>query len=145
MGDIIYFDNSATTKPCKTAIEYINKALNDNWGNPSSLHSLGLEAEISVNSARAAIANNTALMSVLNSRKKKIITTEIEHPSVLETAKRLSEQGFDVIKIGCNRDGVIDLKAFLNHLNQYCKKENPDWDAYRNKILNTQLIDLIAS
>lgn len=40
---------------------------------------------------------------------------------------------------------AIDLKAFLNHLNQYCKKENPDWDAYRNKILNTQLIDLIAS
>ncbi len=130
LGNIIYFDNSATTKPCKTAIEYINKALNENWGNPSSLHALGLEAEISVSSARAAIAkrisaredeiiftgsgteaNNTALMSVLNSRKKKIITTKIEHPSVLETAKRLQNQGFTVINIGCDSDGVIDLKG----------------------------------
>ena len=54
-------------------------------------------------------ANNTALMSVLKSRNKKIITTEIEHPSVLETAKRLEGLGFSVVKIGCDSDGVINL------------------------------------
>ena len=128
MRNVIYLDNSATTKPCETSIEYINRALSENWGNPSSLHTLGLEAEISVTSARKSIAkiisaredeiiftgsgteaNNTALMTVLNGRKRKIITTAIEHPSVLETAKRLSDQGFELIKVGCDEKGVIDL------------------------------------
>lgn len=125
---IIYLDNSSTTKPCKKAVEYINKALAEYWGNPSSLHRLGFEAETAVTSARQAIAkmisaredeivftgsgteaNNTAIMSVANGRYKKIITTEIEHPSVLETAKRLETLGFEVVRIGCNSRGVIDL------------------------------------
>ena len=128
MKNVIYLDNSATTKPCKTAIEYVNRALIDNWGNPSSLHSLGLEAELSLNSARESIAkkisaradeiiftgsgteaNNTALMTVLNSRKRKIITTAIEHPSVLQTAKKLENQGFELVIIGCDNKGVVNL------------------------------------
>lgn len=136
MKIVIYLDNSATTKPCKTAIEYVNNALSENWGNPSSLHSLGLEAEICVNSARESIAkkisaradeiiftgsgteaNNTALMSILNSRKRKVITTAIEHPSVLETAKRLENHGFDVETVGCDKNGVINLCELQNLLN----------------------------
>ena len=128
MGNVIYFDNSATTKPCKTAVEYINKALEENWGNPSSLHSLGLDAELSVNSARQSLAklisaredeiiftgsgteaNNTAFMTILNSRKRKIITSAIEHPSVLETAKRLEGFGFRLVTIGCDCNGVVNL------------------------------------
>ncbi len=135
LKNVIYLDNSATTKPCKTAIEYINRALNENWGNPSSLHSLGLDAELSVNSARLSLAklisaredeiiftgsgteaNNTAFMTVLNSRKRKIITTAIEHPSVLETAKRLKNQGFELVVIGCDQNGVINLCELKNAL-----------------------------
>ncbi|MBR7132391.1 MAG: cysteine desulfurase [Clostridia bacterium] len=130
MEHITYLDNSATTKPCKTACEYISRALCENWGNPSSLHTLGMYAEEAVTSAREAVAkfisarsdeivftgsgteaNNTALMTVANSRNKKIITTQIEHPSVLETVKRLEAQGFEVVRIGCDSEGVIDLKA----------------------------------
>jgi cysteine desulfurase len=127
---MVYLDNSATTKPSKKAIEYINNALNVNWGNPSSLHLLGMEAEMLVDKAREAVAksisalpgeiiftgsgteaNNTAIMSALakKSMGNKIITTEIEHPSVLNTVKRLEDEGFQVEKIGIGKDGKILL------------------------------------
>lgn len=131
MEHIIYLDNSATTKPCKTACEYITEALVSNWGNPSSLHSLGIEAELTINSARECVAksisaradeiiftgsgteaNNTAIMSALSrkSRGNRVITTAIEHPSVLKTVKRLENNGFEVIKLGCDGNGCIELK-----------------------------------
>ncbi len=126
--NMVYLDNSATTKPCKRAVEYINNALCKFWGNPSSLHSLGLDAELEMNDARKAVAdkigaredeiiftgsgteaNNTAIMSVAKSHYRKIITTEIEHPSVLETVKRLENDGFKVSRIGCDKYGIISL------------------------------------
>lgn len=135
MEHIIYLDNSATTKPCKTAVEYINNALNNSWANPSSLYSLGIDAESVVTSARQIIAkkisaredeiiftgsgteaNNTALMTVLGGHNKKIITTEIEHPSVLQTVKRLENSGFKVIKIGCRENGIINLNELESAL-----------------------------
>ncbi len=135
MEHIIYLDNSATTKPCEKSVESINKALKSFWGNPSSLHSLGLDAELEVDEARSLLAkiisankdeiiftgsgteaNNTAIMSVLNSRNKKIITTHIEHPSVLETVKRLEEKGFEVIRLGCDKNGIIKLDELENAL-----------------------------
>ena len=139
MEHIIYLDNSATTKPCKTACEYINQALVSNWGNPSSLHSLGIEAELTVNSARECIAkaisaradeiiftgsgteaNNTAIMSAISrkSRGNRVITTAIEHPSVLETVKRLENSGFEVIKLGCDSNGSVKLSELEAALNE---------------------------
>ena len=139
MEHIIYLDNSATTKPCKTACEYINQALVSNWGNPSSLHSLGIEAELTVNSARECIAkpisaradeiiftgsgteaNNTAIMSAISrkSRGNRVITTAIEHPSVLETVKRLENSGFEVIKLGCDGNGSVKLSELEAALNE---------------------------
>ena len=139
MEHIIYLDNSATTKPCKTACEYINQALVSNWGNPSSLHSLGIEAELTVNSARECIAkaisarsdeiiftgsgteaNNTAIMSAISrkSRGNRVITTAIEHPSVLETVKRLENSGFEVIKLGCDSNGAVKLSELEAALNE---------------------------
>lgn len=126
---IIYLDNSSTTKPCKKCCEYINTALNDYWGNPSSLHTLGLEAELKLTSSRETVAkkisanpneiiftssgteaNNTAIMTVSKSRFKKIITTRIEHPSVLETVKRLESNGFQIEYLDLDEFGVIKLE-----------------------------------
>lgn len=137
MEHIIYLDNSATTKPCKKCCEYVNKALNQYWGNPSSLHILGIESEIEISKAREAIsnmigtvpnqiiftssgteANNTAIMSVANSRLKKIITTRIEHPSVLQTVKRLEEKGFEVYYLDCDKNGVINLEQLESLLDE---------------------------
>lgn len=136
--DIIYLDNSATTKPCEKAIALMNKALTENWGNPSSLHILGMYAEIALNNARKVIAksisakeqeiiftscgtesNNTAIFSAL-SRKgygNRIITTAIEHPSVLEAVKRLENEGFEVIYLHPDKNGVISLNDLENCLN----------------------------
>lgn len=135
MEHTVYLDNSATTKPSKTAVEYINKALCENWGNPSSLHTMGINAELLVNECRTLVAktlkcredeiiftscgteaNNTAIMSVKNSRNKKIITTAIEHPSVLEAVKYLENEGFEVIRLSCNENGVINLTELERNL-----------------------------
>ena len=128
---MVYLDNSATTKPSKKSVQYINNALEKTWGNPSSLHTVGIEAEMIVNDARIAAArsigasdteivftgsgtesNNTAIMSALykKSSGNKIITTAIEHPSILETVKRLEDDGFNVIRLPIKADGKIDLE-----------------------------------
>ncbi len=136
MERLIYLDNSATTKPCDKAIEYMNACLKTTWGNPSSLHRLGMEAEIVLNDARENIAkfikaspdeiiftgsgteaNNTAIMSVADKKwGNRVITTEIEHPSVLETVKRLEEKGFEVIKLKTDSEGVISLDELKDAL-----------------------------
>lgn len=137
MEHIAYLDNSSTTKPSKRAVEYITKALEANWGNPSSLHRIGMEAEIDLNEARETVArslnaradeiiftgsgteaNNTALLSVLKAQKRggRIITTAIEHPSVLETAKRLTDYGFEVIALKPDKNGIVPISALENAL-----------------------------
>ena len=138
MEHIAYLDNSSTTKPSKKAVEYITRALESNWGNPSSLHQIGMEAEIALNDARECIAhtvnaradeifftgsgteaNNTAILSVLKAKGRggRIITTAIEHPSVLETAKRLEDNGFEVVRLKPDNNGIIPLTEFENALN----------------------------
>lgn len=135
---MIYLDNSATTKPCEKSIEYMNKALTENWGNPSSLHILGMNAEIAVDNARDCIAkaigaaakevcfascgteaNNTAIMSALHrkNRGNRIITTSIEHPSVLKAVESLKGFGFEVITLKPQKNGVISLLELENALN----------------------------
>lgn len=135
---MIYLDNSATTKPCKKAIEYMNIALTQNWGNPSSLHILGMNSEDMIIDARKTVAkfisskeseiiftscgseaNNMAFMSPLyrKNRGNRIITTTIEHPSVLEAAKRLENLGFEVIYLKPKENGVISLCDLENALN----------------------------
>jgi len=127
---MIYLDNSATTKPCDSAVKNINDALTENWGNPSSLYSFGVEAESTVNSARATIAetlncredeviflsggteaNNLALLGTAESLKRRgrrIVSTSVEHPSVLNTLRHLESSGFEVTYIRPERDGHID-------------------------------------
>lgn len=139
MEHIAYLDNSSTTKPSERAVEYITKALECNWGNPSSLHRIGMEAEIALNGARETAArsvnaradeifftgsgteaNNTALLSVLKGRKRggRIITTAIEHPSVLETAKRLTDYGFEVVCLKPEQNGIIPLSSLESALTE---------------------------
>lgn len=136
---MIYLDNSATTKPCDTAIKYINSALNDNWGNPSSLHTAGVFAEEILIKARAVLsksinaatseiyftsggteANNIAVIGAANKLKKRgnrVVTTAIEHPSVKEATDYLEENGFEVIRLKPDASGVIskdELNAAIN-------------------------------
>ncbi len=134
-----YFDNSATTKPCTEAVNAVQKALTEYWGNPSSLHKAGTDASAQLRKARKQVANllrvpednffftssgttanNTAIFGIYNKLKRqgnRIVTTAIEHPSVLEPIKRLEEEGCEVIRLMPNSEGKInkdELEAAIN-------------------------------
>ena len=132
MKKIAYLDNSATTMPCNTAVQNINFALSDTWCNPSSLYDLGFKAQMLIDDTRKSVShllhcredeiyftgsgtesNNTAILGAALSRKKRgkrIITTSIEHPSVLETVKRLENDGFEVVYLKPQANGVISAE-----------------------------------
>ena len=140
LENTVYLDNSSTTKPCGRAIEEIDFALANDFGNPSSLHFLGFNAEKKINAAREKIAemlscgkdeiyftsggtegNNTAIFGAAYSRKKRgnrIVTTGIEHPSVLEPVKRLEEEGFEVVRIRPQSDGTISEESIAEAINE---------------------------
>lgn len=125
----VYLDNAATTAPCEPAVSAAFYCMIENFGNPSSLHEKGFLAEKAMNNARKYIAsalvaaptnilftsgatesNNLAIFgsaSIYGKRKKKIVTTTIEHPSVSEPIRYLEENGYDVVRIAPNRDGQI--------------------------------------
>ncbi len=139
LENIVYLDNSSTTKPCDGAIAEITSALSEDWGNPSSLYDLGLNAQLRVDSAREKLSkmlccradeiyftscgtegNNTAILGAVNARKKRgnrIVTTAIEHPSVLESMKRLETEGFEVVYLKPDESGSVreeDITAAIN-------------------------------
>ncbi len=127
----IYLDNSATTKPCATAIEKIVEVLTEKYGNPSSLHEKGFVAEREVELARNIIAqslgaktneifftsggteaNNMAILGATAANKRrgnKIVTTSVEHSSVYNSAKELEKCGFEVVYIKPEKDGQIAM------------------------------------
>ena len=122
---MIYFDNAATTKPCAESVSAVCEALKANWGNPSSLHGLGLKAEQAVSLARDEIAkalgadsesiyftsgateSKKSMAITLGRQKKKIVTTAIEHPSVSQPIKYLEENGFEIVRISPDNSGEI--------------------------------------
>ncbi|MCR4639588.1 cysteine desulfurase family protein [Ruminococcus sp.] len=132
----VYLDNAATTKPCAEAVEAAVSAMTENYGNPSSLHRAGLNAQLIVDSARKAIAdsigtekdciyftsgatesNNLALRgaSAAYGRKaKKIVISAVEHASVEETAADLEKKGFEVVRISPREDGRYYAADFVN-------------------------------
>ncbi len=128
----IYLDNSATTKPYKEVIEEMVKALTEQYGNPSSLHTKGIEVDRKIKEVRQNIArnlgvkdkeifftsggtesNNTILRGVAQSfkkTKKHIISTSIEHPSVLNTLEDLEKEGFEITILEVDKSGKIDIE-----------------------------------
>ena len=131
MNRIVYLDNSATTRQYDQVTDVMAEAMRETYGNPSSLHMLGVEAEKKVRSSRKILASalgaseeeffftsggtesdNTVLFGVAEARKrtgKKIITTAVEHPAILEPAKRLEAMGFTVEYIGVDRNCHLNL------------------------------------
>lgn len=129
----VYFDNSATTKPSIEVIESMNGVLERYFGNPSSLHHLGAEAEQLLNKSKELVAkllgvhaaeivftsggtesNNLAIQGVAfgyQQRGKHLITSQVEHASVYETFQALEKNfGFEVTYLPVDIHGVVSLE-----------------------------------
>ncbi len=135
-----YLDNSATTKPCKGAREKMIQAIDECWGNPSSLHSVGIDADMLLLDSRRIIAktlacdekeifftsggtesNNIAVFgSAYQHRRKgnKIITSAIEHPSVHKCFDKLAVDGFEVVKIPVDSKGLVDMDILEKEIDE---------------------------
>lgn len=128
----VYLDNSATTRQYDEVTRQMKEAMDDFYGNPSSLHSLGLASEKKVRAARQNLASalgakeeeiiftsggtesdNMALYGIAQAKKregKKIITSKVEHPAVLEACKVLEKEGFDVVYVGVDNQCRLDME-----------------------------------
>ena len=129
----IYADNAATTKMCRAAIDAMLPCMEEDFGNPSSLYSLGQRAKELLEGARGEIAgiinaspreitftsggseaDNQAIRSAAALGKKKgkthIISTAFEHHAVLHTLKALGEEGFDVTLLDVHEDGLVRVE-----------------------------------
>lgn len=135
---LVYLDNSATTRPYDAVTAAMTEAMKDNFGNPSSLHSLGLQAEKEVKNARKTVAkcfgagedeiyftscgtesDNTVLMGTAQAKKRrgnKIIVSAVEHPAILEPAKRLESMGYKIDYIGVDRLCRLNLEQLAASL-----------------------------
>lgn len=135
-----YLDNAATTRPCAECIDAMTDALRNTYGNPSSLHRKGLEAQLVVDAARKQVAaalsceperilftsgatesNNLAIFGTAGAygkRRKKMVVTAVEHASVRAAYDRLEELGFTVIRVAPNTDGELNAEAFLSEIDE---------------------------
>ena len=131
MKRTVYADNAATTKVTKEVIDAMTPIFTEDWGNPSSLHSVGQNAKKILDKAREDIArelgctageiyftscgsesDNWAIKGAAHAARgrKKIITSKIEHHAVLHTCEALAKEGFEVVYIGVDKDGFVDLE-----------------------------------
>lgn len=133
MENIIYLDHAATTKIDDVVLKEMLPYLSYNYGNASSLYSIGKTSKQAMDRARVQVANaigcsaeeiyftscgsesdNLAIKGIANANKrygKHIITSNIEHPAVLETCKSLERAGYEVSYVPVMENGIIDVKG----------------------------------
>lgn len=130
----IYLDNSATTKCSEGVISIVSEAMRNAYGNPSSMHNKGVEAENYCKKAAEILAtelkvqpkeivftsggtesNNLAIKGVAYAYRRTgnhIITTKVEHPSVLKVVKQLEDEGFEVTYLSVDKTGKVSLEEY---------------------------------
>ncbi len=135
---MIYVDNNATTKISPEVLKAMEPFLTDHYGNPSSIHSLGQAARRAVSEAREKVAlflearhdseiifssggtesNNLAIRGVLKScpRKSHLVTTRVEHPSVLNVFKELASEGYAVTFLEVDSEGRLNTNELRDVL-----------------------------
>ena len=133
---MIYFDNAATTKVMKEAADGVLYAMSEAYGNPSSLHKMGVDAERLVNFSKKQIlsalsdssgsviftsgateSNNTAILGLAKTygrRKKRVVTTAVEHPSVTMPFEKLRELGYEVVTVYPDSRGEITAESLID-------------------------------
>lgn len=131
----IYLDHASTTPPSQLVMDSVNSSMLTCYGNPSSLHRMGMLAEKEIKKAKETVSkfikcsereivftsggtesNNLAIKGIIGNRKGRIITSAIEHPSVLSTIEFLETKGCEVIYIPVNSQGLVDEMDIFNAL-----------------------------
>lgn len=134
----VYFDNSATTRPYESVCRKVEKVMADEFANPSSLHRPGKRAEDIISDSRKKVAlsigasaeeivftsggtesDNLAIIGYCRAHKRKgnkIITSKTEHPAVLESVKQLESEGFEVVYLDVDKNGVADMNQLASEL-----------------------------
>ena len=135
---LVYLDNAASTKISSDVLEKMMESYSENYGNPSSTHKLGQKARAAIEKTRSMIAgyigveskeiiftsggaegNNLVIRGALNaysSKGKHIITSKIEHSTVLKTCQQLENEGCEVTYIDVDENGVINLEQLENSI-----------------------------
>lgn len=138
--EVRYFDNSATTRIKEAVLTEMFPFLSREYGNPSSLYSIGRKSKRAIEEARKRVASlinckpeeiyftscgsesdNTALKGIAyaNSNKgKHIITSKIEHPAILHSCQNLEKKGFEVTYLDVDKDGFVNLQTLENSIRQ---------------------------
>lgn len=136
--EVKYFDNSATTRVKDEVFKEMIPYLSIEYGNPSSLYSIGRSAKRAISEARRRVASlincspeeiyftscgsesdNTALKGIAYSNKEKgnhIITSKIEHPAILNSCKSLENKGFKISYIDVDKDGMLNLEKLESEI-----------------------------
>jgi len=137
---IRYFDNSATTQIKEEVLQAMFPYFSSQYGNPSSIYSIGRNAKRAIEEARRKVASlinckpeeiiftscgsesdNTALKGIAYANKNRgnhIITSKIEHPAILNSCKNLEKQGFEVTYIDVDKNGFVNLGSLKNAIKE---------------------------
>lgn len=129
MTDFVYLDNNATTQPLPEVVAVMAEHLRSGYANPSSAHRFGQQARHQIEQARSHVANligaapseivftsggtesiNLAIRSVVTRQpsRRRIVTSAVEHSAVLAVVGRLEEDGYEVLRLGVDRRGLLD-------------------------------------
>ena len=130
----VYLDNNATTQVAPEVVDAMQPFFTDLWGNPSSMHHFGGQTKRYIDTAREQAAallhadpseivftscgtesDNTAILGAAEvaGRGVRVITSRVEHPAVLGACRRLREHGYDVVEIGVDSLGQLDMVPVL--------------------------------
>lgn len=138
--EVRYFDNSATTRIKEEVLTEMFPFLSREYGNPSSLYSIGRKSKRAIEEARKRVASlincnseeiyftscgsesdNTALKGIAYANQNKgkhIITSKIEHPAILHSCQNLEKKGFEVTYLDVDKDGFVNLQTLENSIRQ---------------------------
>lgn len=138
-GREVYLDNNATTRPLPEVVEVMAAAMKGAYGNPSSVHASGERARAALRKARGQVAsfvntsdgnvaftggateaNNIVLQSLLSGKLSgyRLVTSAVEHSSILNTAERLSNNGVEVVVLPVDRDGRVETHAMVSAIDE---------------------------
>ena len=138
--EVKYFDNSATTRIKEEVLTEMFPFLSREYGNPSSLYSIGRKSKRAIEEARKRVASlincnseeiyftscgsesdNTALKGIAYANQNKgkhIITSKIEHPAILHSCQNLEKKGFEVTYLDVDKDGFVNSQTLENSIRQ---------------------------